>query len=123
MLPLAQAGVLDTYHGEQRLTAELTLVPTPGHTPGHTTVAIASGGEHGFILGDVAHHPAQVAAPAHRSASDADPAQAALTRRDLFDRAVALDGLLIAGHFPPPGVGRVASTGSRRAWQGVAPAT
>ena len=114
VLPLAQAGVLDTYDGEHRLTAELTLVPTPGHTPGHTTVAIASGGAYGFILGDVAHHPAQVAAPAHRSAFDVDPAQAAVTRRQLFDRAVALDGLLIAGHFPPPGVGRIASTGGRR---------
>jgi glyoxylase-like metal-dependent hydrolase (beta-lactamase superfamily II) len=119
VLPLEEAGAIDTYDGEHRLTEDLTLIPSPGHTPGHTTIAIASAGEHGFILGDVAHHPAQITAPEHGPAFDVDPEQARASRRGLFDRAVEVNGLLIAGHFPPPGFGRVAVADGRRYWQGV----
>ena len=42
------------------MTTEITAVPTPGHTPGHMSLAIVSGGQHALILGDVAVHPAQL---------------------------------------------------------------
>jgi hypothetical protein len=48
-----------------------------------------------------------------------DPAQAAATRRGLFDRVVEENGMIIAGHFPAPGFGRIAVTDGRRYWQGV----
>jgi len=119
VLPLEQAGVIDTYDGEHRLTDDLTLIATPGHTPGHSTIAILSAGERGFILGDVAHHPAQITAPEHSPSFDADPAQATATRRSLFDRVVEENGVIIAGHFPAPGFGRIAVTDGRRYWQGA----
>ena len=60
VLPLEGAAKIELVDGESRLTDELTLVPTPGHTPAHSAVAIASAGESGMIIGDVCHHPAQV---------------------------------------------------------------
>ena len=59
VLPLEELNVLDLIEDEYKVTDELTTVPTPGHTPGHVSIIVASGGEHGFILGDVAHTPAQ----------------------------------------------------------------
>jgi glyoxylase-like metal-dependent hydrolase (beta-lactamase superfamily II) len=54
------AGKLELSSGEKSIGPELTLIPTPGHTPGHRSLLIASAGERGIILGDLFNHPAQV---------------------------------------------------------------
>ena len=43
-----------------KLCEELTLISTPGHSPGHVSVHIKSDGEEGLLTGDVAHHPCQM---------------------------------------------------------------
>ncbi|MQG64562.1 MAG: MBL fold metallo-hydrolase, partial [SAR202 cluster bacterium] len=58
--PLKKAGVLDLVTEETKLDSELTITPTPGHTPGSMSLVINSGGETAFLLGDVFHGPAQV---------------------------------------------------------------
>ncbi|MBU8538900.1 MBL fold metallo-hydrolase [Falsiroseomonas tokyonensis] len=81
----------------------VTALPLPGHTPGHTGFLIASGGKSLLIWGDIVHVPeVQVARPKATMAVDVDPAQAAETRRRIFDQ-VATDRQAIAGmhlHFP-----------------------
>jgi glyoxylase-like metal-dependent hydrolase (beta-lactamase superfamily II) len=81
----------------------VTALPFPGHTPGHTGYLLASGGETLLIWGDIVHVPeVQVPRPEVTMAFDIDAAQAAATRRRVFDM-VATDGLLVAGmhlHFP-----------------------
>ena len=59
VLPLRDVANIDLVEGEHALTDEIHLLPTPGHTPAHVSVAIASGGETGIIIGDFCHHPAQ----------------------------------------------------------------
>ena len=51
LAPLEGFGVLDLLTGEQPLTSEVTAIPTPGHTPGHMSLLINSGGERDVILG------------------------------------------------------------------------
>jgi hypothetical protein len=53
-------GAMELVAGEQDVTSEISLIPTPGHTPGHRSIVIASGGERTVLISDVAHHPAQV---------------------------------------------------------------
>jgi glyoxylase-like metal-dependent hydrolase (beta-lactamase superfamily II) len=81
----------------------VTAVPSPGHTPGHTAYLVASGKDQLMIWGDTVHVPeVQTAFPAAGMAFDVDLAEAAASRRRMFDRASA-DGVLIAGmhlHFP-----------------------
>ena len=43
--PLDELGLLELMEGEQALTRQLTTLPTPGHTPGHMSIAISSQGE------------------------------------------------------------------------------
>ncbi|MEN0076636.1 MAG: MBL fold metallo-hydrolase [Paracraurococcus sp.] len=81
----------------------VTAMPFPGHTPGHSGYMIASGQESLLIWGDIIHVPEiQIPRPEVTMAFDIDPAQAAATRRRVFDM-VARDGQAVAGmhmHFP-----------------------
>ncbi|MBI4337990.1 MAG: MBL fold metallo-hydrolase [Chloroflexi bacterium] len=117
VLPLQQLGILELTSGEKRVTDEVRTVPTPGHTPGHVSVAIASGGQRGFILGDVAHHPAQAAETDWGTRADVDPDLARHTRHQVFDQLEREGTTVAAGHFPTPGFGRLVRAQGRRYWQ------
>ena len=73
MIPLEGLNVLDLIEGEYSVTDELTTLPTPGHTPGHISIVVSSGGESAFILGDVAHSPAQAQYTDWSPVFDVDP--------------------------------------------------
>ena len=117
--PLETLGALDLITGERALTSEITAIPTPGHSPGHMSLAIVSGRERAFIMGDVAIHPAQVTEPDWSSLFDMDQPLAAQMRRQVFDRLEAEASTLVACHFPAPGFGRLVRLEGRRCWQGL----
>ena len=73
--PIVDAGKADLVASDARLCDEITLIPTPGHSPGHMSVHITSGGEEGLLTGDVAHHPCQMAHLDWSSTADSDPVQ------------------------------------------------
>ena len=97
--PIADAGKADLVASDARLADEITLIPTPGHSPGHMSVHIKSDGEEGLLTGDVAHHPCQMAHLDWSSTADSDPRQSAVTRRELFSRFADTPTLVIGGHF------------------------
>jgi glyoxylase-like metal-dependent hydrolase (beta-lactamase superfamily II) len=97
--PIIDAGKADLVDGDIRLCDEITLIPTPGHSPGHMSVHIKSAGEQGLLTGDVAHHPCQMAHLDWSSTADSDPVQSIVTRRDLFARFADKPVLVIGGHF------------------------
>ena len=75
--PIADAGKADLVASDARLADEITLIPTPGHSPGHMSIHIRSDGEEGLLTGDVAHHPCQMAHLDWSSTADSDPEQSA----------------------------------------------
>ena len=97
--PIMEAGKADLVASDIALCDELTLIPTPGHSPGHMSVHIKSEGEEGLLTGDVAHHPCQMAHLGWSSTADSDPAQSIATRHDLFSRFADRPVLVIGGHF------------------------
>ncbi len=97
--PIMEAGKADLVASDARICDEITLIPTPGHSPGHMSVLIRSNGEEGLLTGDVAHHPCQMARPDWSSTADSDPVQSAVTRRELFGRFADTPTLVIGGHF------------------------
>ena len=97
--PVMDAGRADLVAGDIRLCDEITLIPTPGHSPGHISVHIKSEGEEGLLSGDVAHQPCQMAHLDWSSTADSDPVQSIVTRRDLFSRFADKPVLVIGGHF------------------------
>jgi glyoxylase-like metal-dependent hydrolase (beta-lactamase superfamily II) len=97
--PIVDAGRADLVAGDARLSDEITLIPTAGHSPGHMSILIRSDGEECLLSGDVAHHPCQMAHLGWSSTADSDPVQSAVTRRELFGRFADTLTLVIGGHF------------------------
>jgi glyoxylase-like metal-dependent hydrolase (beta-lactamase superfamily II) len=97
--PIADADRADLVPSDHRLADEITLIPTPGHSPGHMSIHIRSDDEEGLLTGDVAHHPCQMAHPDWSSTVDSDSRQSVVTRRELFSRFADTPTLVIGGHF------------------------
>ena len=97
--PIVEAGRADLIASDASICEEITLIPTPGHSPGHVSLHIRSAGEEGLLTGDIAHHPCQMAHLDWSSTADSDPHQSAQTRRELFSRFADREVLVIGGHF------------------------
>ena len=120
VLPLQDLNIIDLIgNDDYGITDELTAVSTPGHTPGHISVVVYSAGERGYILGDVAHSPAQAQYTDWSPVFDVDSALSRRTRHGVFDSLEESGALVSAGHFPGNGFGRFVREGGRRIWQGV----
>jgi glyoxylase-like metal-dependent hydrolase (beta-lactamase superfamily II) len=110
-------GVLDLLDGERELTSEITAIHTPGHTPGSMSLAIVSGGERAFLLGDVFHGPTQITETDWKFSFDMDGDLAVSTRRRMIERAESEDAVLAICHHT--GFGKVIREEGRRYWQFV----
>jgi glyoxylase-like metal-dependent hydrolase (beta-lactamase superfamily II) len=97
--PIMDAGRADLIASDAAVTDEITMIPTPGHSPGHMSIHIRSGGEEGLLTGDVAHHPCQMAHLEWSSTADSDPGKSPATRRALFARFADKPVLVIGGHY------------------------
>lgn len=119
VLPLEDLKIIDLMEDGFNITDELTTVPTPGHTPGHISIAVASAGQRGYILGDVAHSVAQAHYTDWCPIFDVEPDVSRKTRHSVLDM-LETEGIIVsAGHFPDPGFGHFVRGQSRRVWQGI----
>ncbi len=116
VVPLEALGRMDLIAGETILGPAITALPTPGHTPGHTSVIIRSGGELGCILGDVVLTPIDAELPSLDTAFDTDHAVARATREAMIARLAGDGSLVGASHLPVPGFGRFVVEGGRSRW-------
>ena len=116
---IRQVVEVEPVPGDHQLTDEITTVDTPGHTPGHQSLLISSGGERAFIMGDVIHLPVQMAVPERIVGADVHPQLAVKTRTETLEW-LEREGLMTAiGHFPAPGFGHVVRGEGRRYWRGL----
>lgn len=109
--PILEAGLADLVPMDHAITSEVSLEPTPGHTPGHVSVRIRSQGEEAVITGDLMHHPVQCAEPAWASRFDVDPDAARRTRREFLEKQASRRVLVLGTHFATPTGGRVVRDG------------
>ncbi len=98
--PLLAADLVDTVAEDADLGSGLSLVPTPGHTPGSVAVSIGSGGASCLVTGDFMHHPVQFARPDLAEIGDVDPELARRTRRRLIEELGRSGTLVLGTHFP-----------------------
>ena len=112
--PLVDSGTLDLFNGESKVTNEITTLPTPGHTPGHSSLLIASKGEKVVILGDAAHIPPQTHETDWSPSPDQDKKLSAKSRNMVMNFIEKENALLASGHFPSPGFGNLVRVNSKR---------
>ncbi|WP_242129535.1 MBL fold metallo-hydrolase [Sphingobium sp. Sx8-8] len=109
--PMFDAGLVDLVEPDHRICAEVRLIPTPGHTPGHVSVRIESVGQAALITGDTLHNPVQLARPDWGAFVDCDPGGAEVTRRRLAEELADSATLVIGTHFSAPTAGHVVRDG------------
>jgi glyoxylase-like metal-dependent hydrolase (beta-lactamase superfamily II) len=118
LTPLEEGGQLQLIEGETRVTSEVVVIPSPGHTEHHASVVITSGGEVALYVGDIAQHRVQLERLAWVAAFDVLPLVSLETKRGLMERAIRENALVISVHLPFPGAGRMTTTPEgRRRWQ------
>ncbi|MET0280009.1 MAG: MBL fold metallo-hydrolase [Steroidobacteraceae bacterium] len=113
--PVVEAGLVQLIDADFKLTDEVSLIPTPGHTPGHVSVLIQSRGQSAVITGDLMHNPIQIAVPGTEARFDMDKTMAARTRVEFVERFNRSGTLVIGSHFSDPSAGHIVPDG--RAWK------
>jgi len=111
-------GKVTQFDGSKELVPGITSMPTPGHTPGHTSFTIASGSDHIIHQVDVTAGMGTlfVQNPGWHFLFDVDGPLAEQTRRKFYDMAAA-DQVRIQGfHFPFPAVGNIEKSGNGYRW-------
>ncbi|MGP9821186.1 MBL fold metallo-hydrolase [Salinarimonas sp. NSM] len=99
---------LETAGDEAELAPGVRYVATPGHTPGHASVLVESGGSQLLVGGDALTNVLiSFQKPGWPLGTDLDREQAIATRLALLDR-LATDRIGLVGfHLPFPGIGSV----------------
>lgn len=116
VLPVIEAKQAELVSPDHKIGDYLSLIPTPGHTPGHVSVLIADQGYQAVISGDVIHSTIQCLKPEWNFAYDGDKELAALTRRAFLEMICEGDKPLLGSHFPLPSLGRVQATRDAFRW-------
>jgi glyoxylase-like metal-dependent hydrolase (beta-lactamase superfamily II) len=108
--PVAEKGRLRLLDGETKVTDEVVVIPTPGHSAGHASIGIASGGEKALYIGDIAQVAVQLERTAWVSAFDVFPLTSLETKKRVVEQAIEDNSLLISVHARFPGLGRMQRT-------------
>jgi len=122
VLRSAATRFLNEYHSQLRPFEEehevapgVVVCRTGGHTPGHSVVRLASGGERLTFAGD-AIFPVGFDHPDWHNGFEHDPEESTRVRIRLLRELAASGETLVATHLPFPSVGRVAVAGDVFRW-------
>ncbi|MBV8849099.1 MAG: MBL fold metallo-hydrolase [Methylobacteriaceae bacterium] len=109
--PIVDAVRVDFVDSDHRFSPEIRFIPTAGHSPAHMSIAIESEGYSAVLLGDVFHHPCQIAHLDWATPIDIDPLRSTETRRRMCERLAGTQTLVIGGHFTGPSAGYIVRDG------------
>lgn len=108
-------GQIKQFDEEYEVAPGVVARRTGGHTPGHSIIRIASGGEALTFAGD-AVFTVGFDQPDWFNGFEHDPEEAARVRVELLRTLASTGELLVATHLPFPSVGRVAVVGEAFRW-------
>lgn len=112
-------GRIELVDRETDIVPGIRAVAAPGHTPGHMALVISSKNEELLCISDVFLHPIHIEHPDWCAVFDIVPEQVVATRRKLLNRAATDKALVLAFHFPFPGLGYVVREAGVYRWQPV----
>jgi glyoxylase-like metal-dependent hydrolase (beta-lactamase superfamily II) len=109
-MPIVESGRFRLAEGEEEILPGMTLLPTPGHTPGHQSVLITSGDERAFFPADLIPTAAHLPLP-WIMGYDVEPLVTLETKRRVLARAAAEEWLIVFEHDAVSATGRVVHDG------------
>jgi glyoxylase-like metal-dependent hydrolase (beta-lactamase superfamily II) len=110
---------MDLLDHEAEIVPGIRVVPAPGHTPGHMAVSASSNGKQLLCISDAFLHPIHMEHPEWYAAHEVTPEQIIKTRHFLLNKAATEKTLVLAFHFPFPGLGHVVRRGTGWQWQPI----
>ncbi len=94
--------------GVTEILPGISVIPAPGHTPGHLVVEIISKGQQLLYVTDTVLFPLHLENPDWLPIYDILPEKAAESKQAIFDMAANRQALVIGQHFPTfPNLGTV----------------
>ncbi len=115
--PYRDAGRLVPFDGDGEILPGFVAIATPGHTPGHSSYRVSSGGETLLVWGDIVHvAPIQFPDPQVTVTYDSDGAGAEGRREALFSEAARTGAWIAAAHISFPGLGHIRAEDGRFGW-------
>ena len=114
--PIIAAGQAELVGPEHKLGDHVTLIATPGHTPGHVSVLLQCDDAQAIITGDALHTTAQCWHPDWVFKYDMNGGQAVTSRKSLLQSASESGCAVIGSHFSLPSIGRVRAKGDAFEW-------
>jgi glyoxylase-like metal-dependent hydrolase (beta-lactamase superfamily II) len=112
VMPIVEAKRHEVVGDEHAIGDHVRILPTPGHTPGHSAFRLGRGKDDAVFSGDLIHSPIQALYPEMSMKFDVDQAAAAKTRRSFLERYCDTDTLCCTAHFPSPSVGKIKRRGN-----------
>ncbi|MCP4315692.1 MAG: MBL fold metallo-hydrolase [Hyphomicrobiales bacterium] len=117
VLPVIKAGQAELVTPGHMLGDCVTLIATPGHTPGHVSIMLKSGDSEAVITGDALHSTVQCWRPDWLFKYDMDGEMAVASRRRLLEEVSESRRIVLGGHFVLPSIGRVKAEGNVFRWE------
>ncbi|HEU4989912.1 MAG: MBL fold metallo-hydrolase [Gemmatimonadota bacterium] len=108
--PVMESGRLELVEGEVEIVPGVTVMPTPGHTPGHQSVRLDSGGETALFMADLVPTAAHLPLP-WIMGYDVEPMVTLETKRRILRAASEQQWLVIFEHDADHAWGRVMHDG------------
>lgn len=110
------AGVIQFIAPGDTLAPGITVLHTPGHTPGHISFELKAGDERLMLIVDLLHNIVQFAEPDWGVPFDFDMAQAAATRKAMLAELVKPDTVTGDAHFSDRVFGRLTREDGQWIW-------
>jgi glyoxylase-like metal-dependent hydrolase (beta-lactamase superfamily II) len=102
---------IQPYEADKEIVGGITAVATNGHSVGHHSQIVSSGGKSLFVQGDVTHVPYLFARnPGWHLMFDQDPVAAEATRRKVYDMLAAEKMMVQGFHYPFPSAAYIEKT-------------
>jgi glyoxylase-like metal-dependent hydrolase (beta-lactamase superfamily II) len=106
---------------ESEILPGVRVIPAPGHTPGHLTVAFDSGRQQMLYIADTVLQPLHLEFPDWLPIYDIIPEKAAKSKKKVFDWAANEHALVLGQHFPPfPSLGYIRKQATGWLWEPIA---
>lgn len=111
--------LLDLIDHEMEILPGIHALAAHGHTPGHIALTISSGTDQLLVVGDALVQPINIEHPGWNAVVDIIPEQATQSRCQLNNLASTEKMLVLAYHFPFPGLGHITHEGPGWKWRPI----